>query len=130
MPDMESWPTVRLLSTAARLVERAWNEKLQPIRLTHAGVIVLDVVSVMGPITQAGLARIARVRAQTMGASLARLEHHGYVVHASNPSDHRDHLVSITTTGAAVLEKAHELEHSVLANVAVHTLCSGKNFRR
>ncbi|GAA4054586.1 hypothetical protein GCM10023063_48850 [Arthrobacter methylotrophus] len=72
MPDMERWPTGRLLSTAARLVEHAWNEKLRGMGLTHAGVIVMKVLAVKGPTTQSMLAQIVRVQAQTMGKTLTR----------------------------------------------------------
>ena len=49
MPDMRLWPTGRLLSTAARLLEHAWNEKLNDIGLNYAGLITLDVLAASGP---------------------------------------------------------------------------------
>ena len=51
MPDMRLWPTGRLLSTAARLLEHAWNEKLNDIGLNYAGLITLDVLAANGPTT-------------------------------------------------------------------------------
>ncbi|MEW1808167.1 hypothetical protein [Pseudarthrobacter sp. NPDC080039] len=45
MPDLNSWPTRRLLSTAATLVEHSSNKKLAGAGPTHAGVIALDVLS-------------------------------------------------------------------------------------
>lgn len=109
----------RLLSTAARLVEHAWNEKLSDMGLTHAGVIALDVLSAKGPMTQAMLAQIVRVQAQTMGKTLTRLEAHGHISRERSLSDRRSHVVSITEAGTKALIEARELERQVLAPVAI-----------
>ena len=66
---MSDWPTGRLLSTAARLVEHAWVEVLDELGLTHAGLIVLHVLG-EGPFSQRELARRARVETQTMSRTL------------------------------------------------------------
>lgn len=55
MPDLNDWTTPRLLSTAARLIEHAWNERLAVLGLTHAGVIVLEVLDTQGSMVQARL---------------------------------------------------------------------------
>jgi DNA-binding MarR family transcriptional regulator len=116
---MRLWPTGRLLSTAARLVEHAWNEKLGDIGLTHAGVIALDVLAAKGPLTQSVLAQIVRVQAQTIGKTTQRLEAHGYVRRQRSESDRRSQVVSITDAGTSAREKARKLERSVLASAAV-----------
>lgn len=121
MPDMQRWPTGRLLSTAARLVEHAWNEKLSGMGLTHAGVIVLEVLAVKGPVTQSMLAQIVRVQAQTMGKTLARLEAHGHVSRTRGVSDRRSQMVSLTEAGERTLGLASQLEREVLAFVPVDT---------
>jgi MarR family transcriptional regulator, organic hydroperoxide resistance regulator len=121
MPEMELWPTVRLLSTAARLLEHAWNERLRSLGLTHAGVIALDVLAAKGPMTQAMLADMVSVQAQTIGKTLARLESSGYIDRRANPSDRRSHEVSITAAGDAVRESTRDLEVSVLASRNVDT---------
>lgn len=113
MPDMEHWPTGRLLSTAARLVEHAWNERLVRIGVTHAGVIALGVLDSQGPMTQAQLAQIVRVQAQTMGKTLSRLETHGHVVRVRNDLDRRSHMVSITPQGIEVLREAQDIESTL-----------------
>lgn len=113
MPDMEHWPTGRLLSTAARLVEHAWNERLVRIGVTHAGVIALGVLDSQGPMTQAQLAQIVRVQAQTMGKTLSRLETHGHVVRVRNDLDRRSHMVSITPQGLEVLREAQDIESTL-----------------
>ncbi|MDM7989659.1 MarR family winged helix-turn-helix transcriptional regulator [Arthrobacter sp. zg-Y877] len=114
MPDMERWPTGRLLSTAARLVEHAWNERLVSIGLTHAGVIALGVLDSQGPMTQARLAQLVRVQAQTMGKTLARLETHGHVSRVRNDLDKRSHMVTITAQGVEALREAQNIERTLL----------------
>ncbi|MGO4582847.1 MarR family winged helix-turn-helix transcriptional regulator [Arthrobacter sp. 2RAF6] len=121
MPDIERWPTGRLLSTAARLVEHAWDENLRAIGLTHAGVIALEVLSATGPITQTTLAQIVRVQAQTMGQTLSRLEAHGHVSRRRSSEDRRVHVVSLTDAGTEALERAVESEQQVLAQVSIDT---------
>ncbi|WAH99303.1 MarR family winged helix-turn-helix transcriptional regulator [Arthrobacter sp. MMS18-M83] len=121
MPDIERWPTGRLLSTAARLVEHAWDENLRSIGLTHAGVIAMEVLAATGPITQTMLAQIVRVQAQTMGQTLNRLEAHGHITRQRGSEDRRVHLVSLTDAGTDALERAVESEQQVLAQVSIDT---------
>lgn len=115
MPDLEQWSTGRLLTTAARLVEHAWNERLVNIGVTHAGVIALGVLADSGAMTQAGLAQIVRVQAQTMGKTLSRLETRGHVTRVRNDLDRRSHLVSISPAGHKVLEAADDIERTLVA---------------
>jgi DNA-binding MarR family transcriptional regulator len=119
MPDMDHWPTGRLLSTAARLVEHSWNEKLGAIGLTHAGVIAIEVLAAQGPMTQAQLAQYVRVQAQTMGKTLSRLESHGHIVRVRSTSDRRSHVVSLTEQGKEAVAQAVEMERSVLASASI-----------
>jgi MarR family transcriptional regulator, organic hydroperoxide resistance regulator len=119
MPDIERWPTGRLLSTAARLVEHAWNEKLGSLGLTHAGVIALEVLAVKGPVSQVLLSQVVRVQAQTMGKTLSRLEAHGYIQRSRSSSDRRSQIVSLSENGKRVLDAAERLEGEVLADSPV-----------
>ena len=119
MPDMDRWPTGRLLSTAARLVEHSWNEKLGAIGLTHAGVIAMEVLAVNGPMTQAQLAQLVRVQAQTMGKTLSRLEAHGHISRQRSTSDRRSHVVSLTDRGREAVAEAADMERSVLAAASI-----------
>lgn len=116
---MDHWPTGRLLSTAARLVEHSWNEKLGAIGLTHAGVIAIEVLDAQGPMTQAQLAQYVRVQAQTMGKTLSRLEAHGHIVRVRSTSDRRSHVVSLTEQGKEAVKAAVEMERSVLASASI-----------
>ena len=114
MSYRNQWPTNCLLSTAARLVEHAWNEDLASLGVTHAGVMALDVLRSEGSLTQAQLANRVRVQAQTMGKTLHRLEAHGHVTRSRNERDRRSHVVSITLAGERVLEDAARLEGDLL----------------
>jgi DNA-binding MarR family transcriptional regulator len=116
---MDRWPTGRLLSTAARLVEHSWNEKLGAIGLTHAGVIAIEVLAAQGPMTQAQLAQYVRVQAQTMGKTLSRLEAHGHIARVRSTSDRRSHVVSLTERGQEAVTAAVEMERSVLAAASI-----------
>lgn len=117
MPDMERWPTSRLLSTAARLVELAWNDKLRPLGLTYPAVLTLDALASAGPITPGELARSVRVQAQTMGPLLTRLESRGYIRRQPNRFDRRSQLIFITDVGRTLLEQSHRQENTVLSAI-------------
>lgn len=106
---MASWPTGRLLSTAARLVEHAWVEALDRLGLTHAGIIVLHLLG-DGPLSQTELAHRARVQTQTMSRTLERLEQGGYVVRTRDEHDARRHAVARTDAGALAWAKTRTLE--------------------
>lgn len=114
---MSAWPTGRLLSTAARLVEHAWVEALARLGLTHAGLIVLHLLS-DGPLSQTELARRARVQTQTMSRTLERLQRDGYLAREADPVDRRRHLVTRTDAGRRAWESAHTLEADLFPPLA------------
>jgi len=117
MPDpIESWPTGRLLSTAARLVEHAWQHALEQRDLTHAGLIVLHLLDA-GALDQTTLAHRARVETQTMSRTIDRLERAGLVTRASDPTDRRRHHVLRTEDGDRALEATRALEAEVFPSV-------------
>lgn len=104
-PPPEQWPAGRLLSTAARLVEHAWNAHLAEHGLTHAGVLVLHLLG-DGPLSQQALATASQVEAQTMSRTLDRLERTGHVRRTRDTTDRRRVLVSRTARGTRVLRGA------------------------
>ena len=113
MSYKNQWPTNRLLSTAARLVEHAWNENLASLGITHAGVMALDVLRSEGSMTQAQLAHQVRVQAQTMGKTLTRLEAHGHIARERNAVDRRSYVMVLTEKGRRALAEAAEIEHDL-----------------
>lgn len=106
---IDTWPTGRLLSMAARAVEHAWYARLEELGLSHAGLVVLDLLA-GGPRSQVDLAVGARVQVQTMSRTLARLERDGLVERVRDDSDARRRLVSRTDEGAEVWNAAKTLE--------------------
>ena len=114
--DSRDWPTGRLLSTAARLLEHAWNERLAAHGLTHAGVIALHVLG-DGPLPQTQLAGRCRVEDQTMSRTLERLERDGYVARDRDTADRRRVLVSRTAAGTAALAAASQGEADLVGEL-------------
>lgn len=107
--SIDSWPTGRLLSMAARLVEHSWNDALEERGLTHAGLITLHFLE-NGPLSQTELARAARVENQTISRTVERLEREGFVRREADASDRRRQLVSRTEAGAAAWASTRGLE--------------------
>lgn len=98
----DHWPVGRLLSTAARRVERAWDAHLASWELNHASLPVLVHVS-MTPLSQRELADACGVTEQTMSRVVARLERTGYVTRRRHDEDRRRHVIAITPDGARAL---------------------------
>ena len=115
--ELASWPTGRLLSTAARAVEHAWAEALTTLGVTHAGLIALHRLR-DGPLSQIQLARSAHVETQTMSRTLERLEREGLVSRAQDPHDRRRHVVARTEAGAEGGARAQDLERDVVPGIA------------
>ena len=130
MPDTDRWPTGRLLTTAARLVEHDWNERLAGIGVTHAGIIALDVLEARGSMSQATLAFWVRVQAQTMGKTLNRLELRGHVQRARSTEDRRSQLVSLTEEGRKVLALAQKMESGLLDSTGMDDAALRKFLRQ
>lgn len=92
------WPTGRLLSTAARLVEQRWNEGLARFGLTHAGFGVLAHL-MSGPLSQHQIAGLTKVEDQTISRTLDRLERQGHIRREQDSADRRRRVVSVTGSG-------------------------------
>ncbi|MDQ0376843.1 MarR family winged helix-turn-helix transcriptional regulator [Amycolatopsis thermophila] len=105
---MASWPTGRLLSAAARLVEQRWNARLEALGLSHAGLIALHTLRA-GPLSQRELARQCQVTDQTMSRTLERLSRSGFVTRVPDPLDGRRSLASLTPAGVATLDEAEQI---------------------
>jgi len=112
----ENWPIGRLLAVASRAVERSWAQALEQRGLTHAGLIVLHFLDA-GITSQAELARLARVEAQTMSRTIDRLEREGLVARSPYPGDRRRHVLSITAAGREAFAGAKNLERDVFPAV-------------
>jgi len=111
MDDLDGWPTGRLLSMAARLVEQAWDQVLREYELSSAGLVVLHVVA-DGPATQREIAQACRVTDQTASRTVERLERLGYVSRQVDPRDERRRSVANTPQGRRVYEALLERERN------------------
>jgi DNA-binding MarR family transcriptional regulator len=107
-PALESWHTGRLLTTAARLLEHAFDSGIAELGITHAGFNVLDALA-SGPKTQHELAGWCQVQDQTMSRTLDGLERDGHVVRRRDPGDRRRIIVELTTSGSDIARRAREL---------------------
>jgi DNA-binding MarR family transcriptional regulator len=103
------WPVGRLLSAAARRVERDWNAHLASWDLNHASQPVL-VILLRGARTQAELAALCDVTEQTMSRVLARVERTGYVTRSAHATDRRKQQIQITDAGRAAVLAASDPE--------------------
>ncbi|MBG6215770.1 DNA-binding MarR family transcriptional regulator [Arthrobacter sp. CAN_A6] len=115
MPEMNEWSTSRLLTTAARLVDHAWNERLLGIGITHAGYTTLGVLSREGTMTGAKLALAVHVQAQTIGKTIEKLERQGFISRIRDTMDRRSQRVTITASGTEALIKAENIERTLMA---------------
>ncbi|GAB3551126.1 hypothetical protein GCM10027404_19670 [Arthrobacter tumbae] len=115
MSDTDLWTTERMLTTAARLTENAWNERLLAIGITHAAFVTLRSVEANGPLSQVELAEHLHVTAQTVGRTLVRLEQQGLVYRQGSETDRRTFVVSLTQSGRSLLSEAerHEREFAL-----------------
>ncbi|GIE98507.1 MarR family winged helix-turn-helix transcriptional regulator [Paractinoplanes rishiriensis] len=107
--DVDSWPTGRLLSVAARVVEGRFDRFLAGLDLTHAGLITLHHL-VSGPRSQRELAQLCRVTDQTMSRTIERLSRTGHVERTLDPKDRRRTTVTISAKGEEALTVARHEE--------------------
>ncbi|MGF9663218.1 MarR family transcriptional regulator [Arthrobacter crystallopoietes] len=110
MSDLEQWPTARLLITASRLVENAYNEELAGLGITYAGLTVLAVLAAQGALKQADLAEELKVQNPSVGKMIERLARKGFVTGTRCWPDRRTQLITISPAGQDVLSKARGLE--------------------
>ena len=90
-PDPAHWPVGRLLSSAARRVERDWNAHLATWDLNHASQ-PSSPTSCGRRMSQRELATASGVTEQTMSRVLARMERSGYVTRTPHDDDRRRHV--------------------------------------
>ncbi len=110
IPDQD-WPTGRLLSLAARLVEHAWAGRLAEGDLSHAGLMALHEL-IAEPLAQQQVAERCGVTPQTMSRTLDRLERSGYVQRTRSRGDRRRQMVQLTEDGHRAYTDALELAHA------------------
>ncbi|WP_235912263.1 MarR family winged helix-turn-helix transcriptional regulator [Ruania zhangjianzhongii] len=117
------WPTGRLLSTAARRVERAWDGYLAQWSLSHASLPVLAVL-VGGERSQREIAAHLGVTEQSTSRMVAGLERTGYVERSRHLQDRRRHTVRITEAGRRTLRELNVRD--AIDSLVGHDLSDGE----
>jgi DNA-binding MarR family transcriptional regulator len=110
----------------ANELRRAIGESVRAIRrseTTPEGQIeVLGFLARDGAYSIAALARLRRVRHQTMRVTVADLERQGLVERAPDPDDARGVLVSLTSAGGRMIDESRVRRSSRLLAAAEHAL--------
>lgn len=96
----------RLLSQAARMVQRRHDQMLAPLGLTRAAAIAMEGLA-PGPLNQEQLAAAVHVKSQTLGRTLTRLERAGLVSRTRDRRDRRQFVIGLTSAGRAALTAVH-----------------------
>lgn len=107
--DPDARNSYRLITLAARLVQRRQDDALAPLGLTRAAVIAMEGLAA-GPLNQEQLAEVVRVQSQTLGRVLGRLEASGHISRTRHATDRRQFKVELTEAGMAALEAARQAE--------------------
>ncbi|WP_066288413.1 MarR family winged helix-turn-helix transcriptional regulator [Arthrobacter sp. B6] len=107
--DPDARNSYRLLTLAARMVQRRQDDALAPLGLTRAAVIALEALAA-GPLNQEQLAAAVHVQSQTLGRVLLRLEGTGHITRTRQTGDRRQFKVELTEAGAAALAAAAQAE--------------------
>ena len=115
--ERAEWSTGRLLSTAARLTEQAWNERLRARGVSHAGLILVSLL-VAGPASQRELAASQFLTEQTIGRTIGHLESTGHLTRTTDAADRRRRVVALTERGRALLAEL-STDADVLTDTAV-----------
>ena len=92
------------LRTVFSRLRRRFREVADTGDLTPSQTSVLSRLSKNGPATATELAAAERVRPQSMTATLAAIEQHGYLRRTPDPHDGRRQLISLSAAGVDLVE--------------------------
>ncbi len=114
-------PSISCVCTAVRRADRALNrlydEALRPVGLATTQYALLSTLARAGqPLLHSQLANMQGMAGTTLSRNLKPLLRDG-LVRIAPGGDRRTHLVSITTKGDALLERARPLWQSVQADL-------------
>ena len=97
--------TITELSLAIGQILRRLRAESNPDGLTWSQTVALSRLEKGGSMTTADLARAECVKPQSMGATLAELEHEGLVQRRPHPTDGRQVLFTLTSAGLEARRK-------------------------
>ena len=98
----------RWISLAARLYARLGDTRLAPLGVASGHIPVIACLK-HGPLTQAELARMARVEQSSMAQMLTRMERDGLIERTVDPRDRRSRKISLSAETRARIEPAREI---------------------
>ncbi|WP_235840021.1 MarR family winged helix-turn-helix transcriptional regulator [Derxia lacustris] len=97
---------MKLIGRAARAFTRIADGDLREMGFATGQIPVLVALKHQKALSQAELARIARVEQPSMAQLLARMERDGLVERVADPADKRSRLISLTADAARRMPKA------------------------
>jgi DNA-binding MarR family transcriptional regulator len=98
-----------VLKRAQHALRTSIDDQLNPLGLTTAQYNLLSAVAVERGISNASLARMAFVTAQSMQGIVANLEKQGLLRRVPHPTHGRIRQSELTRQGAAILARAHKV---------------------
>jgi DNA-binding MarR family transcriptional regulator len=104
-----------LLSDAARLLRRRFDQKARHLGLTRAQWQVLAHLARNEGINQVGLAELLDVEPITLCRQIVRLEERGWVARRPDPGDRRARLLFMTEKARPVIVEMRALAEEVYA---------------
>lgn len=102
------------VQSVAMLVRRVRQAGISN-ELSMTESMVVSRIDKDGPATTADLARAESMKPQSMGATVASLEHRGIVERKPHSTDGRQMLVHLTAKGTALRKSTREAKHSWIA---------------
>jgi len=110
--DFDAMEIFLRLSSVTRVVAEQAGARLREIDLTLSEFDVLATLRRNGPsaaLTPSHIAHVAMVKPSGLSSRLARLEDAGLIERTLDPDDRRSWLISITTRGRRVVDRAIEI---------------------
>lgn len=121
---MEQAGTVRDINEVAAAVRIAAGMLMRKLRqvpaaddLTLAETSALARLDRGGPATSSDLAKLDRISPQSMGATIAALEHRGLIVRRRDPGDGRRVMLSVSEAGRQVVNDRRSARTERIAQV-------------
>jgi DNA-binding MarR family transcriptional regulator len=108
----KQWPTL-LMIKLGRITLHRFTEALEPFGIRPRHVAALIELRDRGELTQQTLCGQLHLDPTNLVAILNELEQRGYATRRRDPLDRRRHLVEVSETGIAVIEKVSEVMDGV-----------------
>ena len=106
------WPTL-LMIKLGRITTHRFTEALEPFGIRPRHMAALIELRDRGELTQQTLCGQLHLDPTNLVAILNELEERGYATRRRDPEDRRRHLVEVSKTGIAVIEKVSEVMDGV-----------------